>query len=141
MLFEVLKFWNSSQVFILKDVRNMKKDFVIIPRKPTSKELLERLIDIVPSFSDFWQKDDNLFVNEGGKFSIHGVFSQFSAYLRDNFIKLKESKRRQLFAFIEECVKEDPHYEVGVSNAACTCFLENPAGEGELSESILKYLG
>jgi hypothetical protein len=60
----------------------MKKDFVIIPRKPTSKELLERLTDIVPSFSDFRQKDDNLFANEGGKFSVHGVFSQFSA-LRD----------------------------------------------------------
>jgi hypothetical protein len=63
----------------------MKKDFVILPRKPTSQELLERLTDIVPSFSDFWQKDDNLFVNEDGKFSVHGVFSQFSAYLRDNF--------------------------------------------------------
>lgn len=118
----------------------MKKDFVIIPRKPTPKELLERLTDIVPGFSDFWQKDDNLFVNEDGTFSVHGVFSEFSAYLRDNFMKLKESRRRQLFAYIEECVKEDPHSEIGVSNAACTCFLENLAGEGELSESILKYL-
>jgi hypothetical protein len=119
----------------------MKKDFVIIPRKPTPKELLERLIDIVPGFHDFWQKDDNLFVDEDGTFSVHGVFSEFSAYLRDKFVKLKESKRRQLFAYIEECIKEDPHSEIGVSNAVRTCFLENLAGEGELSESILEYLG
>ena len=119
----------------------MKKDFVITPRKPMPKELLERLIDIVPDFNDFWQKDDNLLVDEDGAFSVHGVFSEFSAYLRDNFIKLKESRRRQLFAYIEECVKKDPHSEIGVSNAVRTCFLENLAGEGELSENILKYLG
>ncbi len=119
----------------------MKNEFEIIQRKPTPKELLERLSDIDPGFGNFWRKDDNLFVDEDGTFSVHGVFSEFSRYLSGNFKDLEESRRKQLFAYVEMCVKEDPHSESGISNAACTCFLESLAGEGELSEGLMKYLG
>jgi hypothetical protein len=46
-----------------------------------------------------------------------------------------------LFEYVEECVKTDVHSESGVSNAACTCFLENLTGEGELSKNILRFMG
>jgi len=119
----------------------MKNEVEMIERKPTPKELLKRLTDIVPGFGDFWQEDDNLSVDDDGTYSVHRVFAEFSAYLRDNFEDVKESIRKQLFAYVEVCFKEDPHSESGVSNAACTCFLENLAGEGKLSEGLLNYLG
>ena len=79
--------------------KKMKNEFIIIPGQPTPDELLEKLIDIVPKFRNFWQNDDNLFLNEDRTFSVHGVFAEFSAYIRNNFNTLTESGRKQLFAY------------------------------------------
>jgi hypothetical protein len=119
----------------------MKNDFVLITRHPTPKELLEKLLQIAPEFLSAWDNEDNLLIDEDGSFSIHGVFTEFSSFIRDNFGLLDEDRRKKLFDYIEECVTTDIHSENGVSNAACTCFLENLAGEGTLSNTILKYLG
>ena len=119
----------------------MKNNFIIITRHPTPKELLENIIQIAPEFLSAWNNEDNLFIEENGSFSFHGVFAEFSSFIRDNFGLLDENRRKKLFDYIEECVSTDIHSENGVSNAACTCFLENLAGEGALSNMILKYLG
>jgi hypothetical protein len=119
----------------------IKNDFIIVTRHPTPKELLENLVQIAPEFLSAWNNEDNLFINEDGSFSVHGVFTEFSSFIRDNFGHLDEKRRKKLFDYIEECVSTDIHSENGVSNAACTCFLENLAGEGTLSNTILKYLG
>ena len=119
----------------------MKNDFIIVTRHPTPKELLENLVQVAPEFLSAWNNADNLFIDEDGSFSVHGVFAEFSSFIRDNFGLLDENRRKKLFDYIEECVTTDIHSESGVSNAACTCFLENLGGEGALSNTILKYLG
>jgi len=119
----------------------MKNNFTIVTRHPTPKELLENLVRITPEFLSAWNNEDNLFINEDGSFSVHGVFAEFSSFIRNNFSLLDENRRKKLFDYIEQCVNTDIHSENGVSNAACTCFLENLAGEGALSDTILKYLG
>jgi hypothetical protein len=119
----------------------MKNDFIIVTRHPTPKELLENLVQIAPEFLSAWDNEDNLFIDEDGSFSVHGVFTEFSSFIRDNFGLLDENRRKKLFDYIEECVNTDIHSEYGVSNAACTCFIENLAGEGTFSNTILKYLG
>jgi len=119
----------------------MTKNFTIITRRPTPNELLDKLTHIFPAFLSIWERDDNLFVNKDGTYSVHGVFSVFSTFLRDNFQDIEEQKLERLFEYVEECVKTDVHSESGVSNAACTCFLENLTGEGELSKNILRFMG
>ena len=119
----------------------MKNDFIIVTRHPTPEELLENLVQIASEFLSAWNNEDNLFIDKDGSFSVHGVFAKFSSFICDNFDLLDENSRKKLFDYIEECVNTDIHSESGVSNAACTCFLENLAGEGTLSNKILKYLG
>ena len=119
----------------------MKNDFIIVTTHPTPEELLENLVQIAPEFLSAWNNEDNLFIDKDGSFSVHGVLAEFSSFKRDNFGLLDENRRKKLFDYIEECVTTDIHSENGVSNAACTCFIENLAGEGVLSNTILKYLG
>ena len=119
----------------------MKNDFIIVTRHPSPEELLENLVKIAPEFLSAWNSEDNLFIDKDGSFSGHGVFTEFSSFIRGNFGLLDENRRKKLFDYIEECVNTDIHSENGVSNAARTCFLENLAGEGVLSDMILKYLG
>jgi hypothetical protein len=69
------------------------------------------------------------------------VFAEFSSYVRDHLDGMKEDARRTLFKFVEECVRTNAHSENGISNAACTCFLENIAREGAVSALAAKYLG
>ena len=119
----------------------MKNDFIIVTRHPSPEELLENLVKIAPEFLSAWNSEDNLFIDKDGSFSVHGVFTEFSSFIRDNFGLFDENRRKKLFDYIEECVTTDIHSENGVSNAACTCFIEDLAGEGVLSNTILKYLG
>jgi hypothetical protein len=119
----------------------MKNNFIIVTRDPTPKGLLENLVQIAPEFLSVWDNENNLFIDEDGSFSVHGVFTEYSSFIRDNFGLLDENRRKKLFDYIEECVTTDIHSEIGVSNAVCTCFLQNLAGEGTLSNTILNYLG
>jgi hypothetical protein len=119
----------------------MKNDFIIVTRHPPPKELLENLVQIAPEFLSVWNNEENLFIDEDGSFSVYGVFTEFSSFIRDNFGLLDENRRKKLFDYIEKCVNTHIHSDVGVSNAACTSFLENLAGEGALSEEIRRHLG
>jgi hypothetical protein len=119
----------------------MEPNFVMTQQRPTPEDLLRALVEIVPGFLSGWESPDNCFREDDGSFSLHGVFSEFTGYLRGHFSELEDTTRRTLFEFVEQCVLIDPNSDSGVSNAACTCFLENLAGEGELSEAIGPYLG
>lgn len=116
-------------------------DFIRVQRRPTPEELLRGLVQVVPEFALHWKRPDNYFLNDDGSFSVHGVFAEFTTYLKDSFGKLSDMQRRTLFEFVEKCVLTDPNSDSGVSSAACTCFLENVAGEGDLSRAIAPYLG
>ena len=117
----------------------MIPDFTRVTRRPTPEELLAQLCEFLPGFGAAWR--DSLFVGEDGSFTVHGVFSEFSSYVRDHFPEFGEHTWSELFVYVERCVATDKHSENGVSNAACTCFLENIAGEGELSRVVSPYLG
>jgi hypothetical protein len=119
----------------------MSNDFVLLPRNPNPTEVMEVIIKLAPDFKAYWDKSDNYSREKDGSFSLHGLFSEFGGYIRDAFPHIDKKVRKELFAFIENCAVTDMHSESGVSNAVCTCFLENLAGEGELSEAILSYLG
>ena len=116
-------------------------NFSLVTGHPTPQNLLRRLFELVPGFQSQWDAPDNLFINDDGSFTVHGVFSVFSAYVREEFGNFDQTTRSNLFQYIEECVNTDIHSDAGVSNAACTCFLENLAGEGALSEEIRQHLG
>ena len=68
--------------------------------------------------------------------SIHGVFSEFSSYFRNNMQILQNPKLRELFRLIELTFRTVD----AVNDAVCTCFLENIAGES-FSDVIKPYLG
>ncbi len=105
-------------------------------------ELLEQLTSFVPGFEAAWW--NSLFVGVDGSFTAHGVFSEFSYYVRTHFVEFDVDTWKKLFHSVEQCVLtdlSDSHSQAGVSNAACTCFLENIAGEGQLSHVVSRYLG
>ena len=117
----------------------MTKNCQTLTEHPTPDELLASLTRFVPEFEVEWKRSN--FRNEDGSFTVHGVFAEFSAFFRDHVEEMEESTRRDLFTFVEDCVTTDPTSEAGLSNAACTCFLENLAGEGKISDLVSKYLG
>ena len=117
----------------------MNENFIIVTEHPTPPELLDKLLQFAPKFAKKWET--SLSVAKDGSFTVHGVFSEFSSFVRDQFGKMDENTKQALFDFVEECVKTNAKSENGISNAACTCFLENIAGEGELSQLIEPYLG
>jgi hypothetical protein len=118
---------------------SMTMDFTRIARHPAPDELLAKLCEFVPGFREPWP--ESLFIHADGSFTVHGVFAEFSSYVRSHFGEFDEDTRRKLFEYVEQCVTTDIHSESGVSNAACTEFLENIAGEGELSRAVKPYLG
>jgi hypothetical protein len=117
----------------------MTTEFTRITRHPTPDEILARLFEFAPGFRSAWPHSH--FVAADGSFSVHGVFAEFSSYVRTHFCDMDDETWKKLFKYVEECVTADIHSDSGVSNAACTEFLENIAGEGELSRTVLPYLG
>jgi len=117
----------------------MPADFIIITRSPTADELLTRLCEFMPGFRNTWK--DSMFIQKNGSFSVHGVFSEFSSYVLAHFAEFDEASWKGLFNYVEQCVTTETYSDSGVANAACTCFLENIAGEGTLSRKVSHYLG
>ena len=103
----------------------------------TADQILRRFKELVPAFAAAW--NESLFIDKDGSFTTHGIFSEFSFFFREHFLELTEETRREILKFVEECVKGEGFSE-DVSNAACTCFLENIAGDEQLAD-VCKYLG
>ena len=99
------------------------------------------LFDLAPGFRPYWESESNLFVESDGSYTAHGIFSGFSHFVRDHLLESEELSRTKLFNIIEKLVNTNPNSSSGVSNAVCTCFLENLAGEGKFSDTIGTYLG
>jgi hypothetical protein len=119
----------------------MNNEFELITKHPTPEEALAILDTIIPGFRAAFESPKNLSRDDDGSFSLHGLCSELTSYVKDNLAALSKDSRQKLFNLVESWVKTDAHSPVGVSNAACTCFLENLAGEGPLSNLIYPYLG
>jgi len=79
-------------------------------------------------------------LNDDGSFTYHGLFSEFSHYVRDNFGGMEGRKREKLFELIESCVSDVERSDEELDNAVCTCFLENLSNES-LSPAYRRYMG
>ena len=120
--------------------QKMDNNFTIVTEHPTPQELLLMLFDLAPGFRSTWDSDNNPFVESDGSCTIHGIFAEFSHFVRDHLSEIGELARKELFQAIEKLLKTNQNFSGGVSNAVRTCFLENLAGEGELSDTIRPYL-
>lgn len=102
-------------------------------------QLLEELNSLVPGFKQYWESDDASF-NFGSESTIHCVFSDFSHVVISKIGAGELQNPERVFAFIEAVVALDGE----LSNAACTCFLENLANRVPNSinpNSFIPYLG
>jgi hypothetical protein len=87
----------SCYLLVVSQTDIMKNDFIIVQQRPTPDELLRAIIQIVPDFGAYWNQPDNYFRNDDGSSSVGGIFSELSAYIRENFSNLKEATRAALF--------------------------------------------
>lgn len=99
---------------------------------------LEKLSAIFPDFAVHWAHDGNLATKPNGTFTFCGLFLEFTQYVRESFSGANEHQRLALFSLVEQCVSDSND---DLDTAACACFLENIAGEGELSATVQPYLG
>ncbi len=88
--------------------------------------VLERLIGIFPAFARYWEDATNLARQEDGSFSYCGAFMEFGCFFREQYDRVPSECLTALGEFVSECV-ESANEEL--NTAACTCFLENMAGE------------
>jgi hypothetical protein len=111
---------------------------------PTPDEMLGKLISLSPespSFKKQWEDEDNISKDDDGTFSLHGLFTEFSWFVRDNFHHFSEQQRRELFYFIESWVCPIGQDYDALDNAICACFLENLSCEPPLSGQLRGYMG
>lgn len=101
---------------------------------------MSKLQSIAPGFGEYWNDPENLFRADDGSFTFHGMFVEFSHYVREEFELLDEATRVQLFQFAEECAAHRQRSDTELSNAVYTCFIENLTNE-PISAQIRSYLG
>ncbi|WP_449272135.1 DUF7674 family protein [Humisphaera borealis] len=102
----------------------------------TPQQILERLVEIVPGFHTYWESPEACFHEDNGEFTCCGVFGDCSHFVRAQYEQLSTVQRRQLAAFVVECMSSSDK-ELG--NAAATCFLENLTHE-RFSKDFENYL-
>lgn len=100
-----------------------------------------QLVELSRLFPDFklkWDDPENYFKEDDGSFTVCGVFAEFSHHVRRQFDEMSEETKWSLFRYIENCISGKTMDDL--SNAVCTCFLENLAGEN-FSARLRSYMG
>jgi hypothetical protein len=103
----------------------------------TPSELLDRLVAIFPEFAAYWDAADNLFREAGGSYTVCGVFSHFTHFVREYFPSFHPSGFSELRDLIEECLQEP---DTDISHAVGVCFLENMTSE-QFTAAFIAQLG
>ena len=93
----------------------------------TRDDLLALLESLFHNFASRWKDPDNLWKEEDGSFTPHGLCSEFSGWFVDHHAEESQAAIAHLFASVESVVAADPGDLDPVANALCTCFLENIA--------------
>lgn len=93
----------------------------------------------IPEFRKYWEQDD-IYKEDDGTFTSHGVMSSFLDFFQNNFASLTTLQISVLCVEFEEIVSSDHDDSNSSANAICTMFLEllvdTPAGN-----RIEPYLG
>ena len=92
----------------------------------TAQAILDRLLALFPDFGPFWGCEHNYFCDEGGSFTLCGVFSHFSLYFCARYEQLPRSRAADFGPFVTEWMAAD---DADLRDAVASCFLENVAGE------------
>lgn len=87
-----------------------------------SKVTEAELLALRPDFRKWWDDERELWSNDDGEFTTHGVFAVFSHFVADRLSRGPAPELADVFAYVESKL-DDKDSEV--SNAASTCFLEN----------------
>ena len=90
------------------------------------KDLLDRLVELIPDFETDWTGPGNCSRHEDGTFTLHGVFNEFSHFFREHYAKFGGDRIAALGAFISRCMSSN---DDDLDNATATCFIENIANE------------
>ena len=102
------------------------------------RELLSQLTALFPEFGPYWDDPGNCFRNDDGSYTMHGVFSEFTSFFREQSARLTSDQLVALGAFVSECMAS---LDSDLGNAAATCFVENIAGEDYAEELALSLKG
>ena len=101
--------------------------------------LLAAVEAFFPGFGAYWHSDDNLFrTNDPRSPSDAALFCALSHYVRSPEFLGPMAPIAPFFVFLEDCEALDPASTL--SNAACTCFLENLIDEPFL-DTHKRHLG
>ncbi len=102
-------------------------------------DLLVAFEAFFPGFAAYWHSDGNLFRTDDPQGpSDSALFCALSHYVRSPESLGPSAYLAPFFVFLEDCVTLDP--SSSLSNAACTCFLENLIDEPFL-ETHKRHLG
>jgi hypothetical protein len=63
----------------------MEYNFIRVERHRKPEELLKAILRIVPEFESRWEGRHNCFRSDDGSFSVHGIFAELTAYVRECF--------------------------------------------------------
>ena len=90
--------------------------------KISPSEVLPAFVDIYPDCRAHFIKEADYWIDEKSAISVHSLFSIFSLLVVERFLLGEYEKSEDLFGFIDLAIKLG---DKEVSNAACTCFVEN----------------
>ena len=89
---------------------------------PVAETTKAELLSLCPDFAAAWDDKRDLWTNDNGSYTVHGVFAAFSHYIADRLSRGSDPELRKVFEYVESKLTED---DSEVNNAATTCFLEN----------------
>ena len=85
--------------------------------KTPSKEVLEFLVAVSPSFKEWWSEGEHTSDDK----TSHRIMSEFAQYFAQSHKSFNEKQLQKLGSWISEAVTRNDDLE----NAICTCFLEH----------------
>jgi len=103
----------------------------------TAIDLHAKLVSLFPEFAVHWDSPGNVFRESDGGFSVCGLFSDFSHFVRECSASLTPHALDEFGLLLEICLDgRDPELDA----AASTCFLENISGE-DFTSALSSHLG
>ncbi len=101
---------------------HLTRRYVLGENKLESYQLLPELILVYPDCRAHFISEADRWIDDKGDISAHSFFSVLTSFVEEKFLLGDYEHCEKLFAFVEAAIHSE---NAGVSNAACTCFIEN----------------